>query len=132
MMPSIYDVEGRPFADHTRICFRIWHPDGSMVIGSFFAALLQQIPDTSVDMCHPFLLFTSSGRVHGKALSSGANQPTVSVLTFIFQRLKLDLFQGNYMLFVVLFLVQNNVAIDQKVVEKEKLPGFWFFPASFG
>ena len=37
-----------------------------------------------------------------------------------------------YMLFVVLFLVQNNVAIDEKVVEKEKLTGFGFFSASFG
>jgi hypothetical protein len=34
------------------------------------------------------------------------------------------------MLFIVFFLVENDVAIDKKVVEQEKLTGFGLFSAS--
>ena len=36
------------------------------------------------------------------------------------------------MLFIEFFLVENNVAINKKVVEKEKLAGFWLFGGQFG
>ena len=81
--PSVNYVKSCSFADHTSVSLRIWHPNCGMVTGGLFAALCQQIPNTGLNVSHPFLLFTSSGRVHGKALSTGANQPTVSVRTFI-------------------------------------------------
>ena len=34
-------------------------------------------------------------------------------------------------LFVVLFLVDYNVSIDEQIIEEEELPGLWLFPACF-
>ena len=36
------------------------------------------------------------------------------------------------MLLVVLFLVYNDVAVDEEVVEKKKLARLWFLPAGLG
>ena len=43
-----------------------------------------------------------------------------------------DLFQGNYVLLVVFLLVDDNVAVDEQVVEEEKLPGLGLLPTGLG
>ena len=44
----------------------------------------------------------------------------------------LDLIQRNDVLLVVLFLVDDDIAIDQDIIEQKELPGLGFFSASFG
>jgi hypothetical protein len=102
-----------------------------MFIGSLFATLGQQVSDAFLDVSHPFLLFLVVGCVHSEALFSGANQPAVAVRSFIFQRLKLDLLQRNDVLLAELFLLDNNIAIHQDVIEEVKLAGLRSLAASF-
>ena len=130
--PSIHNGELAFSADHAGICFGIGHPDGRMFTSSSLSALLEQITDAFVNMCHPFLFFGCCGSVNRKALSTSTYQPTVAVQPIIFKRLKFDIFQRNNMLLVVFLLVQDDIAVDEKIVEEEKLSGFGLFPTSFG
>ena len=59
--------------------------------------------------------------VDSERLSSRADQPSVSKLALVLERLQLHLLQGNDVLLVVLLLVDDNVAVDEQVVEEEEL-----------
>lgn len=55
----------------------------------------------------------------------------IKLTSFIFKRFQLDFLQWNNMLLIILFLIYDNVAIHQDVIEEKKLTGLWLLAAHF-
>ncbi len=55
--PPVHQAELRLFAHHAYGCLRVGHPDGSPLVlaGRLLTALVNQVLDALVYVCHPFL-----------------------------------------------------------------------------
>lgn len=80
-------------------------------------------------MAHPLRLLCCCCGVDGERLSGCFNQPTVAQVPLVLYRVYGDALQRDDVLLVVLFLLDDDVAVHQDVVEEEELSGFGSFAA---
>ena len=100
------------------ICHFIWLLRIEITLTPF-----EQIFRTLFDVPYPFGFLARAARVYRKAFRTGFDNPAILQIKLIRQILHRQVFQRKDVLLGILFLVDQNCAIDQNVCEQKKLSG---------
>lgn len=89
----------------------------------------EQVRDTLVYVAHPLRLLGGGGSIDCEGFGRRLDEPPIPQLPFILDGVDGDVFQGNNVLLVVFFLLDDNVAIYKNIIKQEKLPCFGLLSA---